>query len=236
MKIVLLTTNTTHHAYFACRVNERFPLDAVCLETRQAAPPFETFHPFEARRDEYERDVLLAGAAARMDELTRTHTFENVNGPGCLSALEDLKPEVVIVFGTGRLRAAAIEMASVACLNLHGGNPEEYRGLDTHLWAIYHRDFDNLVTTLHHVDADLDTGDIVAQAQLRFSRESRLHHLRAVNTKACVELVLLALSALDSRGALPCRRQLKRGRYYSHMPAVLKDMCLERFERHVAGL
>ena len=49
--------------------------------------------------------------------------------------------------------------------NLHGGDPEKYRGLDSHYWSIYHNDFKSLITTLHKVRPILDTGEIVLQGK-----------------------------------------------------------------------
>ena len=44
--------------------------------------------------------------------------------------------------------------------NLHGGNPEEFRGLDSHYWSIYHNNF-NLYSCLHKLSYKLDDGDII---------------------------------------------------------------------------
>lgn len=236
MKVVLLTTETTHHTYFAWKVHELFHFAAIFLETRTLVPPFDTFHPFEAQRNAFERDILLAGFSSKLSDLSEPHTFEDLNDPQCFSILKALAPEVVIVFGTGRLRPPIIQVASTACLNLHGGNPEEYRGLDTHLWAIFHRDFNNLVTTLHYVDNDLDTGAIVYQSQLRLKKDVPLYKLRSINTEVCVNLTIQALASLQSNDWLPSRKQVRLGRYYSFMPAVLKEDCLKKFNRYVAEL
>ena len=72
--------------------------------------------------------------------------------------------------------------------NLHGGDPQRYRGLDTHLWAIYHKDFGGLVTTLH-ILPKLDDGDIVSMGTLPVSKDMPLYALRKVNTEVCVNLV-----------------------------------------------
>jgi folate-dependent phosphoribosylglycinamide formyltransferase PurN len=235
VKLVLLTTETPHHAFYAREVHRRFPLRAVHLERACPAPPFPTAHPFERERDAHERAVLLDGRDG-FAELCPTRSFESLNDAEATTALAEVAPEVVLVFGTGRLRTPTFRAARLACLNVHGGNPEEYRGLDSHLWAIYHRDWANLVTTLHHVDADLDTGDVVFQSALTIGRAARLHELRAINTRLCVDLTLLALEALASTGRLPARRQVRRGRYYSFMPAVLKDVCVGRFAQWTATL
>lgn len=236
MKIVLLTTDTLHHTYFVWKINEVFPLQAIFLETKGVSARFETAHPFESLRDEYEYEILLKNFDGTISDIIDTRSFESMNDNACISALEFLKPDIVIVFGTGKLQMPLIEVASFACLNLHGGNPERYRGLDTHLWAIYHDDFDDLVTTLHHVDADLDTGSIVLQSELTFEYTTQLHQIRAINTKVCVNLSLVALDACQSIGWLPSRKQVGCGRYYSFMPTVLKEECVRKFDRYISKL
>jgi methionyl-tRNA formyltransferase len=236
IKLVLLTTDTTHHLFYAWMLSGRFPIAATFLETRQLKPRFETAHPFELERDAYEREVLLAGCRSSFRDLGSTHVVESMNDHTSLRDLLACEPDVVIVFGTGRLKGGLATIARTACLNLHGGNPEQYRGLDTHLWAIYHDDFANLVTTLHHLDEDLDTGDIVMQSQLPIASSTRLHELRSVNTRVCVELSLAALGALDATGRMPRRKQVTRGRYYSFMPTALKQECVRRFERRIGAV
>jgi methionyl-tRNA formyltransferase len=236
MKLALLTTDTPHHTFYVWKLAERFPIHTVFLESNTVIPPFETHHPFESRRDEYEREILLKGCPAGIDGLTRTMTVASVNGGDSLAELKAIAPDVVLVFGTGKLLAPVIQMPSRMCLNLHGGNPEHYRGLDSHLWAIYHRDFSNLITTLHYVDAGLDTGAIAVQSEITLQRNTELFQLRALNTQVCLDLTLLALSRLQRNEPLPRRSQVGRGRYYSFMPAVLKEDCVKKFEAYVVKL
>lgn len=232
VRVTLLTTDTAHHRYFAAALAERGLLERIVEETTSLTPPFDTFHPFEALRDEHERAVL-PGATTPLHEIAETQRVARADDAA--ETLARLRPQAIVVFGTSRIGPALIGAADAACLNLHGGNPEEYRGLDTHLWAIYHRDFANIVTTLHHVDAGLDTGDVVGLAPLPLRRDMRLHELREANARVCVDLTLRALADLDE-GRGERRPQTRRGRYYSFMPAVLKERCVEIFERHAASL
>ena len=229
MRIDVLTTETPHHAYFVRRLAEAGVLGQVWLERASAQAPFPTAHPFEAERDAYERAVLLEGDDAPIDG----RAVESVNDP---EVARTLSGDLAVAFGTGLIRPPLIAaVAPGRLVNLHGGNPEEYRGLDTHLWAVYHRDFANLVTTLHHVDPGLDTGAIVAQAQIALAPGAGLHELRARNTELCLALVLSAARTLETVGELLSRAQVRRGRYYSFMPAVLKEVCVARFAEHVAA-
>ncbi len=232
MKVVVVTTDTAHHAYYLWKLNERFPLQAIVLERWRAVAPFHTSHPFEQERDGYEREVLLSGGPRSCAELAGVHSCERVNDVASVAMLRAKSPDVVLVFGAGRLTSEVFCSVGIACLNLHGGNPEEYRGLDSHLWAIYHRDFTNLVTTLHRVDEQLDTGDIVFRSPLTIPSGTELYELRSINTRVCVDLSLQALETLCREGSLPAQQQARRGRYYSHMPACLKQECLARFRQY----
>jgi folate-dependent phosphoribosylglycinamide formyltransferase PurN len=236
VRVAVLTTDTTHHAYYVWQLAERGLLAGVVLETRTHDPGFETHHPFEDERDAYERDVLLAGAPREIDGYAPTHVADSVNDASALAAVSEMAPDLLVSFGTGLIDARLIAGAPAPLVNLHGGDPEEYRGLDTHLWAIYHRDFGALVTTLHAVDAGLDTGAIVGQEPIAHRPSAPLHELRAANTQTCVDLTVAAAAATEALGRVPLRPQRRRGRYYSSMPAVLKPVCVRRYADYTAAL
>jgi len=236
LKTVLLTTDTTHHQYFSLKIDELFPWQAIFLETKHFTAPFDTFHNFEKKRDEYEREFLLSDCSQSFPDRAEIYRYDSLNSEKAISTLNELSPDVIIIFGTGKLCPSVINSAKIACLNLHGGNPEQYRGLDTHLWAIYHQDFNNLVTTLHYVNDSLDTGEIIFQSHLPLSKESKIYQLRSINTRVCIELSTLALSVLKNQQTLPCRKQVINGRYYSFMPTVIKENCVKKFENHIFTL
>jgi folate-dependent phosphoribosylglycinamide formyltransferase PurN len=235
-RVLLLTTETTHHVWFAQQVAAATELVGIVSETRAAAPPYAVAHAFEDERDAYEREVLLGGKAATLADVAAYHSTETANDGGAVEWMRSARPDLIAVFGTGKLGPELIDAAPAPLLNLHGGDPEDYRGLDTHLWAIWHADFDGLVTTLHFVDRELDTGAVVSQARLPIERGAELHTLRAVNTQVCVDLTLAAAKSLAESASVPARPQVRRGRYYSWMPAVLKDRCVERFAAWTSGL
>ena len=76
---------------------------------------------------------------------------------------------------------------------------------------------------------------IVTQGSLDLVSNLPLHGLRAVNSELCVRLTrdALRLAAANNLSSHPQRRA---GRYYSAMPAVLKDLCVTRFGKYTAKL
>lgn len=237
MNLVVLTTDTLHHRYFVRAIQAVMSIARVFVETEiRARAGFDTAHPFEARRDQHESEHWFGGEPPALDRLAPSEAFPTLNAPEAVRAIAAAKPDALVVFGTGRLNEAVIGLRPDAAINLHGGDPEDYRGLDTHLWAIYHGDFPALVTTLHRLAPALDSGEIIQTLPLPIERFMALHELRRVNTEICVRLTLSALDDFAQRGRFVGRPQRRVGRYYSFMPAVLKTLCVERFARHAERL
>lgn len=236
MKVAVLTTQTLHHSYFVRELAAANAQLHVFCEEHSLKPPFDTAHPFELERDTYERDCWFAGSEPKMEQFAPVSHFTTLNGRPAVNALAGFGADAAIVFGTGLLSQAVIEAGPPCFLNLHGGNPERYRGLDTHLWAIYHDDFGALTTALHHLNFKLDDGDICMLEDLTIVEGMPLHALRRSNSETCVRLTLSALATFRALGAVPRSRQHGNGRYYSFMPSVLKDICRKKFERHTCGM
>jgi methionyl-tRNA formyltransferase len=236
MNILVLTTQTVHHTYFVAKLLQKYDSVSVLLETKRTSPCFDTQVEFENERDEYEREVWFAGSEPLIESLTVTQYFESSNNPDAVRAIKSIRPDVTLDFGTGRLSRAVIEACSNKILNLHGGNPEEYRGLDSHYWAIYHHDFQNLCATIHYIDENLDTGNIIRVEKIKVLRGLCIHQLRRYNVEACLSGAFSVLREISDAGVPASRQQTRKGRYYSFMPACLKLICRERFEKYTSLL
>lgn len=235
-KIVLLTTDTPHHLYFAWKLQEKYAIEGILLETVSLKPAFDTFHPIEKLRDDYERQTLLSGGPKHFKDLTHTIQAKSSNDDSSFSQIQKWNPHIILVFGTGHLKTATRNSSKATFLNLHGGDPEHYRGLDSHYWTIYHKDFDHLTTTLHLMEETLDGGAVVAQEKLVLKKNMQPFQLRGLNTLACVKITLCALDQQRETGQWSLRPQTQKGRYYSFMPTALKEVCLQHFRKHVECL
>lgn len=172
--------------------------------------------------------VLLTGREERHQVFSRyVPHYARFNDGGDINrwtrTVRRHNPDVVFVYGANKLGPELVHAAPYV-LNFHGGDPERYRGLDSHLWALYHRDYDALQVTLHHVDDGLDTGDIVFQTQVDLSLACSLDDLSFRTMEECIRLAHLALRGIED-GYLPRRKQRTVGRYYSRMPDELRGRC-----------
>src|SRR5271157_4383453 len=79
--------------------------------------------------------------------------------------LESIKPEAIIVVGYGRIIPQwMIDLPKLGNINLHGSLLPKYRGAAPIQWAIARGESVTGVTTMR-IDAGLDTGNILLQAE-----------------------------------------------------------------------
>ncbi len=222
MKIAILTTDTLHHVYFIQKIHEKHKDICIIEEKNILRPEFDVFHPFERGRDYYEEDYFFGGKDKSILDLVSEcdldkpgilyHSVDNINeGEGYLRSY---KPDVIIVFGTSRIKKGIIDICSEAIVNLHGGDPESYRGLDSNLWAIYHDDF-NCKVTLHDINEKFDDGDIISKDFVYIKKDMKLYEIRAEITMICIAMALEVIHEF-SKGSeffnlIP---QLKKGEVY----------------------
>ena len=120
----------------------------------------------------------------------KTFKVDNINNLKVIDILKKNKVKYLIVFGTKKITSNILKLYKDKIFNLHGGNPEEYRGLDSHYWSIYYNDFNNLVSCIHILNKKLDDGKIIFKAKLKIPKKTKIHQLREINTKICINISL----------------------------------------------
>jgi len=232
-KILILTTDTVHHAFFVKKISDFFSNVCVYVEkTSNHKYPFATDHPFERRRDHYELEKWFGGRVVRISEITYTKSFDDLNSALAIDALSRETVDIVVTFGTRFLKKEVIDLFPGKIFNLHGGDSSRYRGLDSHLWAIYHKDFGSLITTLHYLEQNLDAGSIIMQGEIKVGKGMSIESLRSVNTELCITMTCNLIDCISRFNAVPSRKLWNLGRYYSAMPTEFKEVCVSRFNTY----
>lgn len=94
-------------------------------------------------------------------------SVSSANGRDCLELLLASKPDVVFLAGCRMLSRATLSAIPCPVINYHSGINPKYRGLAGGWWARATGDHENYGTTVHLVDAGVDTGDTLYQAFLK---------------------------------------------------------------------
>ena len=233
MKITVLTNDTTHHRYFVQQLNNS---ENELLIISERSPVIESsLHDLHINYHQYEQDKWFKGKETKLDDFGNTFFCDNVNEDLVFNAIQDFSPDLIIVFGTGLIGFKLINQFQDRIFNLHGGNPEKYRGLDSHLWISYFKDWNYLVTTLHRVEPEFDTGEIVEMLPLPIPANAKLHQLRSINTEICIRLIQNLITASQDNN-LFCEPQKEKGQYFSSIPEEYKQKCVENFETYTLAI
>jgi methionyl-tRNA formyltransferase len=123
-------------------------------------------------------------------------TPSSPNTPEVAAALAALTPDLFVSVWYRRLLAPALlRLPRLAAVNLHGSLLPAYRGRAPVNWVLVNGESRTGVT-LHHMTADPDAGDIIAQAPIDIAREDTAAALYDRIVSVGVQLLLDAYEAV----------------------------------------
>ncbi len=137
----------------------------------------------------------------------------HINHSDVVRLAQNLRPDVIAVFGTSLIRGALLEMGRIEIINLHGGLSPEYRGADCTFWALYNGEPEKIGCTLHYINAGIDTGKLIAHIRpaVQADDDELTLFWRGVRESAAVYAELMDRLAQGERFGQP---QSHKGRLY----------------------
>jgi folate-dependent phosphoribosylglycinamide formyltransferase PurN len=136
-------------------------------------------------------------------------TVESLNSPEALRLIATLEPDLAVNAGGGILRKALLEIPKWGTLNAHMGILPFYRGMNVAEWAALNGD--RVGCSVHHVDAGIDTGAILAARAVSGGNASNIRELRELVDRAQIRLLAETLEWICTRQAMPAAREQANG-------------------------
>jgi methionyl-tRNA formyltransferase len=163
-----------------------------------------------------------------LDRPELVHLVPHINAPAVIRLVDDLRPDLIMVFGTTLIRPPLLGKGRLGMVNLHGGLSPAYRGADGTFWALYNGRPDEIGCTIHFIDAGIDTGKLIAHVcpAVHPQDDELTLFWRAVREAA---EVYAEVPARLERGERLGRQQAETGRLYQ-----VKDR-RRRHERRLAA-
>jgi len=201
--------------------------------TARARVVLFAYHTFGARVLEalHARGEDIAAVVTHADDPRERRWFESVadaaatrglpvltpsspNTPDVAAALAALAPDLFVsVWYRGLLAPALLRLPRIAAVNLHGSLLPSYRGRAPVNWVLVNGESRTGVT-LHHMTADADAGDIVAQAPIDIERDDTAATLYDRIVKAGVDLLLDCYEAVVAGTAARVPQDESRASFY----------------------
>jgi methionyl-tRNA formyltransferase len=98
---------------------------------------------------------------------SKTHIVSSVNDEACLQAINLLQPDIIVVNGTRIISKKVLQNTHAIFVNMHVGITPHYRGSHGGYWALRNKDAANFGTTIHLIDAGIDTGAVLKQVFIK---------------------------------------------------------------------
>lgn len=235
MKIAVVTPLENHHKYIITEIHKRYKKLFVINDRKRIKPKFNINLKNIILQRKYEKKLWFK-KTLKFSKQIKTIKINNVNLEKNIIKIKKLKPDLLITSGAIKLSGNFLKkFKDIKIVNLHGGDPNYYRGLDSLSWAIYHNDFANLKVSMHYVNEKLDCGNIIDIKKIRIFKNMKFYQLRAENVETTKKMLLVYLQKISKNKRIKPKKN-KFGKYYSFMPSILKDIVERKFNNYTKRL
>jgi hypothetical protein len=121
------------------------------------------------------------------------------NSPTIISRVESLNPYLILTLDGGIYSTRLLKTAKGLALNQHAGWCPAYRGSNTVVWGLYHRDIKHIGNTVHILIPGMDAGPIVRRSTACLIYEDTLEscfaRVVALGTELMCEVVAEVIRA-----------------------------------------
>jgi methionyl-tRNA formyltransferase len=150
--------------------------------------------------------------------VSRVH---GINSPEGQRFVSFLRPDVILVFGTGVVKENVLSLARHVALNLHTGISPYYRGADCAFWPLHNNELHMLGATVHECTMQLDGGKIFGTARASLQADDDLYSIFARCLSDGSDLYVRAVKDLIAGRLEGIPQDLSVGREYK---AVMRNV------------
>ena len=230
-RMALLCADDPHHDYFVSLMQQRFNVTAVIREPYayqrsrlyQRGKYIDYFYSayHHARRticglNRYRRDyfkdlpLIPEGKVCSVVKTVRA-----INEPTVVDMLNEAKPDITAVMGTSIIKNDVLKAAGPCIINIHGGFLPDYRGNHCFFFALYNQDYGKIGSTIHFINAGIDTGDIIEVVKPPVYVEDNAEKLYCRAEKIAIHRLAELIHDVNSGKSWPRILQPYRGKLYN---------------------
>lgn len=116
-----------------------------------------------------------------------------INDTGRLKAILEAEPDLLVSFGCSIVKSSLLGSYAGRFINVHLGLSPYYRGSGTNFWPLVNNEPEFVGATFMHIDAEVDTGEIIHQIRAEVEAGDTPHQIgnRLIGKMAiaCADLI-----------------------------------------------
>lgn len=140
----------------------------------------------------------------------------DVNSLDAVGFLGHLSPDIVCVNGTNLLRKPMLDLIPTipyGIINLHTGLSPYSRGGNCNLYMLLERHPEYVGVTIHHINEEIDGGDIITSARPELDTDDNYEMIDAKTFRLGIDLMLVAVRQLV-QGRAQRVKQWEKGKLF----------------------
>lgn len=130
---------------------------------------------------------------------------KEINNYEVYKVTKNFNPDVIVVYGTSILKGEILNITP-KIINFHLGMSPYYNGAGTNWWPMYNNEYEFVGTTVHYLDAGVDTGEIIGQCRAKIEIGDSPHDVGNKNIIAGCNLVSEILPVLKNNLIKPVKQ------------------------------
>lgn len=149
---------------------------------------------------------------------------QKASSPESAEAIAQLKPDVITVAAYGQiLKDNILQLAPYGCINVHASLLPKYRGASPIQWAVINGEKETGITIMH-MDAGIDTGDIILQRTLTLACDETAGSLHDRLTEMGGPALIEALDRLEAGTAERIPQDSSKATYVSMLKKSMGEL------------
>ncbi|UYN88660.1 MAG: hypothetical protein KIT08_06040 [Anaerolineales bacterium] len=228
MNFVYLTSTAVRHKAFVKHLSAFFPPALIVMEPKKSSGAVGSamLNNYAEGLKETERSFFPQAVGWEPPGSMLETRPGGINDEPVREAIRSTNPDWLLVFGTSILGNDLLSVPKHHSLNIHTGLTQSFRGVDSSFWAIYDEMPQAIGTTVHLVDAKIDTGDVLLQGRPQLDPQDSLQTIFLKTVELGFNLMKDSLSGvIEGRLApkmLPNKGKLYQSKHFTE--AVLEEV------------
>jgi phosphoribosylglycinamide formyltransferase 1 len=220
MKIVILTSNSIRHKFFANTLALHADDALVISECKPNTSLIDSNDPNDITNHFHLRDETEKTFFPNNDFfITKTMpiVYKELNLDHVYQTIKNFKPDLMFIFGSYIVKEPLLSLLSPGhTINLHLGLSPYYRGSGTNFWPFVNNELEYLGSTIMHLDAGIDSGDIICHVRPTIEINDNVHTVGCKIIRDSADSMIKIMDLVDSGQTLNRIKQWKvDDKYYT---------------------
>ena len=223
-KLLIVTSDSLRHKYFALRILKEIKNSKVVFETRNRINYYRVKYDgltknhfdklFKTEEDYFKKIVSENKEFIDKNTLMKIEKDE-INSDNFFSFLNNFNPSCIALYSVSIIRERLITAFKNRLFNVHAGLSPYYRGTATNIWPIINGEIEYIGMTVHHIDKGIDSGGLILQGRPNLESDDDTHTMACKNTILAAELIIKVVNYFFINKNVPSHFQdLSKGKQY----------------------